>query len=45
MIERGILYYDIESISQKLFSPVIAKELEIILKNEELDLSDPDIQP
>lgn len=45
MINRGIKFYDTTDISAKLFYPMIAKEFEIILMNEEIKLDDPELSP
>lgn len=45
MINRGIHFYDIDSIKNKLFYPMLAKEFETLLVNEDLSISDSELQP
>jgi hypothetical protein len=45
MIEKGILYYDINNIKDKLYYPMQAKELELMLHAGDIDLNDSELEP
>lgn len=45
MINRGIHFYDIDSIKNKLFYPMLAKEFETMILNEDMSVSDTELQP